>query len=75
MSENEVAVSEEDKKRLTEITAIQKKLCGLINTLDSRAEKVSILHQLIDNLVAGTEISKIEKSGILAFITVKRSSG
>ena len=72
MSEEKL-IAKENKTRLEEITALQNKMLGLINSLDSRAEKVNILHQVMDNTIAGVEISKIEKAGILAFVSKKRS--
>jgi hypothetical protein len=48
-------------------TAISK-----INNLDSRIEKADIIGQALNNLVAGVELSKLEKKGMMTDLLFKR---
>lgn len=69
----EKLMSQESKERTAEINALTTKLVGLLNSLDSKSEKAQTLQALVDGLIAGADISKIEKAGILAFVAHKRS--
>jgi len=66
--------TERAKEQAEEIAVLTKKLVGAINSLDSRGEKSKILADSVDNLIAGVEIAKVEKAGILISTTIKRAS-
>lgn len=55
-----------------EITELVSNVIGKINNIDSRTEKADIVADVLNSVIAGVDLSKIEKAGILAYLTKKR---
>ena len=51
------------------------KLVGNINNIDSKKEKADITLTVLNEVVAGVDLSKIEKAGTLAYLMDKRIKG
>ena len=58
----------------SEITEITKKLVGCINNIDSKKEKADITQEVLNQVIAGADLSKIEKAGIILYLQAKRVS-
>lgn len=70
MAEEEKTI--EDIK--SEITEITKKLIGSINNIDSKKEKADITQEVLNQVIAGADLSKIEKAGIILYLQARRVS-
>ena len=51
------------------------KLVGNINNIDSKKEKADVTLDVLNEVVAGVDLSKIEKAGTLAYLMDKRIKG
>ena len=49
----------------TEVNQLASSVIGKINSLDSKNDRASVVQELINTLIAGVELSRIEKIGIL----------
>jgi len=49
-----------------------KNVVGNINNIDSRNEKSEIVSLVLNSIIAGVELSKLEKAGILSYLVAKR---
>ena len=58
-----------------EITEQVKKVVGNINNIDSKKEKADVTLDVLNEVVAGVDLSKIEKAGTLAYLMDKRIKG
>ncbi len=61
--------TEDIKKDITEQVS---KVVGGINNLDSKTEKAETTQLVLNSLIAGVDLSKIEKAGVLAYLMNKR---
>ena len=60
----------ENKK--IEIDELISKVYGKINNFDSNNDKCDITQKVLNDIIAGTNLSKLEKAGILAYLTKRR---
>ena len=58
-----------------EISEQVKKVVGNINNLDSKKDKADVTFEVLNEVVAGVELSKLEKAGTLAYLMDKRIKG
>lgn len=64
--------TEEVKKEITETV---NKVVGNINNLDSKKEKADVTLEVLNNITAGVDLSKVEKAGTLVYLMNKRTGG
>jgi len=57
---------------LAEINELVQRVIGKINSLDSRNDRASVCETVLTSVIAGTELSRIEKVGILFGLTSAR---
>ena len=62
--------SVEDVK--VDIAELIKNVVGKINNIDSRLDKADVVQTVLNNVIAGVELSKLEKAGILSYLVAKR---
>jgi len=55
-----------------EVREVINNVVGKINDIDSRSEKAELTTETLNQVIAGVELSKLEKAGILAYLTKKR---
>jgi len=71
--------AEEEIKKVSDIIAeIEEyitKVVGKINSLDSKTDRANVCSQVMNRVVAGAELSRIEKVGILAMLLNQRIKG
>jgi len=60
---------EEFKKEITEIVNT---VVGNINNIDSKKEKADVTLDVLNQIIAGVDLSKIEKAGTLLYLQAKR---
>lgn len=48
------------------------KTVGKINNIDSKKEKADITLEVLNNIIAGVDLSKIEKAGTLVYLQHRR---
>lgn len=60
---------EELKKEIDETV---KKIVGNINNLDSKKDKADVVLSVLNDVIAGVELSKIEKAGTLIYLMNNR---
>ena len=58
-----------------EITEQVKKVIGNINNFDSKKEKADVTLEVLNSIIAGVELSRVEKAGTLTFLLNKRVNG
>ena len=58
-----------------EITELVKKVVGNVNNIDSKKDKADVTLDILNEIVAGVDLSKIEKAGTLAYLMEKRVKG
>ncbi len=63
------------QKIIEEITEQTKKVVGNINNLDSKKDKADVVMVVLNEVIAGVELSKLEKAGTLAYLMDKRIKG
>lgn len=68
MAPKEKTIEEVKLEILEDVT----KIAGKIDNIDSRSEKASITGEALNAIIADVNLSKIEKAGILAYLTKKR---
>lgn len=71
MAEDEERTVEEVKKEIVETV---NKIVGNINNIDSKKEKADVTLAVLNDVIAGVELSKIEKAGTLVYLMNKRLS-
>lgn len=57
---------------VAEVAELVKSVVGKLNSLDSKAERANACSAVLTDIIAGTELSKIEKVGILFSLTTSR---
>ena len=55
-----------------EIVEQVNRVIGGINNLDSKSEKAEVTQFVLNSIIAGVDLSKIEKAGTLAYLMNKR---
>lgn len=55
-----------------EVVEQVKKLVGNINNIDSKKEKADTTLEVLNDIVAGVDLTKIEKAGTLSYLMDKR---
>ena len=55
-----------------EINEEVNKFIGKINNIDSKKEKADITLEVLNSIIAGVDLSKIEKAGTLVYLQHKR---
>lgn len=58
-----------------EVTELVKNLVGNINNIDSKKEKADLTLTVLNDVIAGVDLTKIEKAGTLAYLMDKRIKG
>lgn len=71
MAEHKEKTVEEIKNEIVETA---NKVVGNINNLDSKKEKADVTLAVLNDIIAGVELSKIEKAGTLVYLISKRLS-
>ena len=72
MPEEEIKKSEEVWEEIQELV---KKTVGKINSFDSNRERATTTDNVLNSVIAGAELSRLEKIGILTTLTQKRIKG
>jgi len=57
---------------LAEINELVRSVIGKINSLDSRNDRANVCESVLTSVIAGTDLSRIEKVGILFGLTSAR---
>ena len=60
---------------LKEIGELKEKVVGKINNLDSNKQKADAVLEALNSIIAGVDLSKVEKAGILAYLMDRRIKG
>jgi len=60
----------EDVRR--EIVELVNKVIGKLNSFDSKKERADEVMSVLNSIIAGAELSKIEKAGILTYLLMAR---
>ena len=55
-----------------EVDQLVNSIVGKVNALDSKNDRANIVQSVINTVVAGVELSRIEKVGILYIVTNSR---
>lgn len=55
-----------------EIEELVKQVIGKINNVDSRTEKASLSQKAMNDVVAGVDLSKLEKTGMMTTLLLNR---
>ena len=58
-----------------EIGELTKKIIGNINNFDSKKDKANATMLVLNEVIAGVELSKLEKAGTLTYLMEKRIKG
>lgn len=58
----------------TEITELVNQVIGKLNGFDSKTERADTVSAVLNQVIAGIELSKTEKAGVLAYLLIKRTS-
>lgn len=58
----------------SEVEEIISSIIGKINDIDSRVKKADLTMEVLNQLIAGVDLSKLEKAGTLAYLLKKRLS-
>jgi len=56
----------------SEVSELIKKVVGNLNNLDSKKVRADITLEVLNDVIAGVELSKIEKAGTLIYLERKR---
>jgi len=72
-------MSEEQEKTeqelTTEISELLKKVVGKINSFDSKTKRANVTESAMNTVIAGSDLSRREKAGILAYLLNARIKG
>ena len=60
---------------MSEIGEQIKKVVGNVNNLDSKKDKANATMIVLNEVIAGVELSKLEKAGTLAYLMDRRIKG
>ena len=63
---------EKTEKKTEEINELCKSIYGMINSFDSIKEKEEHTSSVLNSIIAGVELSKNQKAGIMTYLIHKR---
>lgn len=61
---------EDVKKDISELVT---KVIGKLNSFDSKKEREDIVSDVLNSVIAGVELSKTEKAGVLVYLLNRRT--